>query len=134
MEKLNVKKTRKLDLCVSCEICSAVCPENSIIMEYDFGQFLPKVDDEKCTKCGLCLELCPSIDIDPLNFRYNKITTKMLVGDPLEIYTAFSKNLKIRNKSTSGGLITNFITALIENKYFVVNYLSIPRIKTVQVQ
>ena len=118
MEKLNVLKTRNLDLCISCEICSAACPMEAITMEDKFGQFLPKIDDEKCNKCKICLELCPGIDINPSMLRNEKIFNNMLDGQCLESYTAYSNNLKIRKNSASGGLITNLITELMKNKDF----------------
>jgi coenzyme F420-reducing hydrogenase beta subunit/polysaccharide pyruvyl transferase WcaK-like protein len=115
MENSNVMKTRELDLCVSCEICSAVCPEDAIPMEYKFGQFLPKIDCEKCKKCGLCLELCPGIDIDSLRLSQKNIISD---GSCLKSCTAYSNNFGIRKNSTSGGLITNLIIELIRNKEF----------------
>jgi coenzyme F420-reducing hydrogenase beta subunit/polysaccharide pyruvyl transferase WcaK-like protein len=118
MENSNVMKTRKLDLCTSCEICIAVCPKDAIAMEYKFGQFLPKVDDKKCTKCGLCLKLCPGIDIDPLKLRQEKISNHIINGHCLESYTAYSNDPEIRKNSTSGGLITTLIIELIKNKEF----------------
>jgi coenzyme F420-reducing hydrogenase beta subunit len=118
MEKPNVTKTRKLDLCVSCEICLATCPEDAITMEYKIGQILPKVDDEKCTNCGLCLEICPGIDIDPFELRHEKISDKTFDGPCLESYTTYSNDHEIRKNSASGGLITNLITELIKNKDF----------------
>ena len=118
MEKSNVMKTRELDLCVSCEICSAICPKGAVTMENKFGQFLPKVDDEKCTNCGLCLEICPGIDIDPFELRHEKISDNTFDGHCLESYTAYSNDPEIRKNSASGGLITNLITELIKNKDF----------------
>ena len=118
METSNIMKTRELDLCTSCEICLATCPEDAITMENKFGQFLPKVDDENCTNCGLCLELCPGIDIDPLKLRCEKISNDIFDGHYLESYTAYSNDPEIRKNSTSGGLITNLIIELIKNKEF----------------
>ena len=118
METSNIMKTRELDLCVSCEICLAVCPEDAITMEYKLGQFLPTLDDEKCAKCGLCLEICPGIDIDPFELRHEKISDNTFAGPCLESYTAYSNDPDIRKNSASGGLITNLITELIKNKDF----------------
>ncbi len=118
MKKINVTKTRELDLCVSCEICLAVCPKDAITMEYKHGQFLPEVDDEKCIKCGLCLELCPGIEIDPLGLRHKKVSNNMFHGPCLESYTAYSNDPKIREDSASGGLITYLIIELIKNEEF----------------
>lgn len=118
MKNLTVMETKKLDLCVSCEICLAVCPENAIKMDFAFGQFLPKVDNEKCSKCGLCLDLCPGIEIDPQKLRFKSISDGMLNGNCIESFTAFSNDLKIRRNSMSGGLITNLITELIRTNEF----------------
>jgi coenzyme F420-reducing hydrogenase beta subunit/polysaccharide pyruvyl transferase WcaK-like protein len=118
MEKSNVTYTRNLGLCVSCEICAAVCPEGAITMEYENGQFLPKIDDGKCTECGLCLEVCPGIDVDPLGLRYRTISNDMFDGPYLESYTAYSNDSEIRKTSASGGLITNLVVELIRNEQF----------------
>ena len=118
MEKLDVTKTRRLDLCLSCEICSAVCPADAIAMEYRAGQFLPGIDDGKCTDCGLCLEICPGIDVDPFELRYKDVADDMFDGPCLESYTAYSNDPDIRKISTSGGLITTLIIELIRNKEF----------------
>jgi len=122
LKDLNVIKTRELDLCVSCEICSAACPDGAITMENRFGQFLPKVDDEKCTLCGLCLEICPGIDFNPFELKYDTVTDNIFDGPCLESYTAYSNNLDIRKNATSGGLITSLIVELIKNKEFDVAF------------
>ena len=118
MERLNVTKTRELDLCTSCEICSAACPMEAITMEDKFGNFLPKVDDEKCTKCALCLEICPGINIDPFELRHEKTSDNTFNGPCLGSYTAYSNYPEIRKNSASGGLITTLITELINNNDF----------------
>lgn len=119
VEKLNVAETTKLNLCLSCEICSAVCPTGAIAMENKLGQFLPQIDNEKCTRCGLCLEACPGIDVDPSALRHKKISESASFDGPcLEAYTAHSNDLKIRKNSASGGLITTLIIELIKNKEF----------------
>ena len=118
MNELNVNKTRLMNLCVSCEICLAICPVHAISFEYIYGQFLPIIDDEICIKCRVCLKVCPGIEIDPFELRSIKVKDKDLDGHYLECYTAYSKNLNIRAESTSGGLITTLVKELIEKKKF----------------
>lgn len=118
MDTLNVMKTKELNLCLSCEICAAGCPLSAISMEYWNGQFLPKVEDEKCAKCGLCLKICPGIDIDPLELLYKNFDLNLLDGPCIESYTAYCNNQNIRKISTSGGLITALILELIKKKEF----------------
>jgi coenzyme F420-reducing hydrogenase beta subunit/polysaccharide pyruvyl transferase WcaK-like protein len=115
---MNVTRTRELDLCVSCEICHAICPVEAVSMEYESGQFLPYIDEERCIDCGDCLALCPGIDIDPFDIRNQTVTDVMFDGPYLDTYTAYSNDLQIRAKSTSGGVITQLILELIKNKEF----------------
>jgi Na+-translocating ferredoxin:NAD+ oxidoreductase subunit B len=42
-------------ICVSCDNCRLVCPENAIVTN---GQVY-SVDHWSCTLCGLCIEACP---------------------------------------------------------------------------
>lgn len=42
-------------ICVSCDDCRLICPENAVISD---GK-LYSVDPWSCTLCGLCIEVCP---------------------------------------------------------------------------
>lgn len=118
MNDSTVLKTRKLDLCVSCEICLAVCPVEAISMEFFNGKYVPKIDLDVCIECNKCLENCPGIDLLPLPVVNESILDEMIKGKMLESYTAFSKNEKIRITSTSGGIITTLVRELIEVKEY----------------
>lgn len=118
MNESTVIKTRKLNLCVSCEICLAVCPENAISMEYSQGQFLPIIDTDKCIKCKKCLDNCPGIDLIPQRLRNEHNLDTIIKGTVLKSYTAYSKDVKLRYNSTSGGIITTLIKELIETKEY----------------
>lgn len=87
-------------------------------MEHKFGQFLPKVNEEKCSNCGHCLEVCPGIDLNPANLGCEKNSSDVFTGTCLECYTAHSNNFAVRQNSSSGGLITTLIAELIKNKDF----------------
>jgi coenzyme F420-reducing hydrogenase beta subunit/polysaccharide pyruvyl transferase WcaK-like protein len=87
-------------------------------MEYLRGQFLPVVDYGKCTGCGLCLEMCPGIDLDPFDLRHKEFCDSMFDGPWLHIYTAHINDLPIRRSSTSGGLVTGLVVELIKNREF----------------
>ena len=119
MEKNNVEITNELDLCISCEICHAVCPYDAITFILQKGKFIPKIDIKKCTNCGLCLKLCPGIDLDPDKIREkpNQFSDS-LIGPIIDCYTAYCNNPDIRSKSTSGGLITSLIINLLEDKIY----------------
>jgi coenzyme F420-reducing hydrogenase beta subunit/polysaccharide pyruvyl transferase WcaK-like protein len=118
MNESTVLKTRQLDLCVSCEICLAVCPEDAVSMEYSQGKFQPKIDANKCIKCKKCLDNCPGIDIIPQQFRNEKNIDTIVKGNVLESFTAYSRDAKLRYNSTSGGIITSLVKELIETKEY----------------
>jgi len=103
-------------ICVSCEICRAVCPVNAISMEYIGGQFIPKIDKNKCIQCGLCLKVCPGIDIEKIDYKDDESFKKAVTGNYLETYNAYSKNTTILDNSTSGGVITTLALNLLKDK------------------
>ena len=49
---------RKLcaNACIGCKKCEKTCPEGAIRVEND----LAVIDYDKCTRCGLCAEVCPT--------------------------------------------------------------------------
>lgn len=49
--------------CFSCRSCFLSCPKNAIEMiENQEGFFYPKVIEDKCIDCGLCVKKCPSLN------------------------------------------------------------------------
>ena len=119
MKKETVDKTRKLNLCLSCEACRAVCPTGAIKIKFLNGYFQPQIDKEKCIHCGLCSDICPGIDVDPGNIRrVRNVRAESFDGPILESYVGYVKNNSIRNKTASGGFITTLIINLIKDKHF----------------
>lgn len=49
------------DKCISCGICSRICPEACIAMEISkqYKKQKPIIDYDYCKGCGLCAEECP---------------------------------------------------------------------------
>ncbi len=83
--------------CTGCMACKNICPTGAISEKYDiFGFIYPSIENSKCTNCGLCERACPSIN------------NKVLFNLPIKAYAAVNTNLKIRNKSSSGGAATTF--------------------------
>jgi len=55
-----------IDKCISCGLCSKICPNRAIEMielseEYKvkYPKKYPKIDLGKCCFCGLCDDICP---------------------------------------------------------------------------
>ena len=80
--------------CCGCHACATVCPKHCITMCSDEEGFLyPSVGIDACVKCGLCEQVCPVI---------HQAHARL----PLKVYASMSKTLKIRMRSSSGGLFT----------------------------
>lgn len=57
--ELKAMSERNKEDCSGCSACAKVCPVNAILMIADEEGFLyPKIDEQKCIKCGLCDKVC----------------------------------------------------------------------------
>ncbi|NLJ96642.1 MAG: 4Fe-4S binding protein, partial [Clostridiales bacterium] len=80
--------------CMGCHACSNICPQSCISMDTDSeGFWYPKVNYDKCIKCGLCVKVCPIINI----------TT---VENNPKAYACNNKDDAVRLASSSGGVFT----------------------------
>lgn len=123
----NVSMTRRKGLCVSCEICKAVCPEKSIQMIFEKGLFQPLVDSRKCSDCGICILLCPGADYGFFGSRSGKQANELIdIDRSPKCYTAMIKDYEALKNSSSGGLATGLICELLKinefDKAFVLDY------------
>lgn len=51
--------------CVGCESCVQICPAQALEMKMDAeGFFYPSLDEQRCSRCGLCAAACPVISSD----------------------------------------------------------------------
>jgi len=116
----NVGIVVKNHLCHGCGTCYAVCPKLAIHMENndEEGHFIPIVN-ESCNNCNLCLKVCPGydLDIEGLNKKVFKTQPENeKVGIFTHCYVGYSSDENIRFNSASGGLITQILTTLLEEK------------------
>ena len=99
------------NLCCGCRACEQICPEGAIHMEEDKEGFLyPVIDEEKCTKCGMCVKVCPIKD-----GGYNN---KSAFKNP-NVYAAYHRDEQILNNSTSGGAFTAVVQAFCDKDYVI---------------
>lgn len=79
--------------CSGCSACSVICPKHCISMEINEEGFLrPVVNKLECIHCDLCKKVC---------FFNHRNTTSL---DCAELYSAYSKDKKIRETTSSGGV------------------------------
>ena len=100
-----VELVKYKEKCCGCEACVNVCPHNAITLEYDkFGFLFPKIDDSKCTRCGLCKKECSYQNDVECFFKNSQ-----------EVYAAQNKNLEIIKKSASGGIFSGIAREFLKN-------------------
>lgn len=88
--------------CCGCEACVQICPMDCLEMQPDSEGFLyPEKDETKCIDCGLCERVC----------QYG-----LQVGcrKPIRAYACIHKDQTIRSSSSSGGIVTAFSRAVIQ--------------------
>lgn len=93
-----------LEKCTGCSACENKCPVNCITMEHDEnGFFQPKIDDNKCIKCLLCIKVCPS----------NKKEEISLKREPdSSAFRCWTKDSDIRKNSSSGGIFSEVANSI----------------------
>lgn len=81
----------QVENCFGCCACAIVCPKNAIEIARDADGFLkPTVNSDFCVECGLCLNVCPTMQAH----------TDRLHGDPCMI----ARSIRASSKSSSGGI------------------------------
>lgn len=120
MKENNINKTLKSDLCTGCGICEGACPFRAITIIVDKGNFRPKIDFNKCTHCGRCVKACPGLGVDLVKLaeKYQSNASKYdkMVGRYEMSFIGYSNEYEIRYHSASGGMVSQFIIWLLENK------------------
>lgn len=113
------------NLCMGCGTCISFCNNNAIelSLDDDKGYFIPKLDQDSCNNCNICLMVCPGhkVDFEKLNltvFGKNQSChgfKKEWAGIFKNSYISFSHDKNIRYNSSSGGLITEILVYALEN-------------------
>lgn len=97
-------KIGKKEDCCGCGACAQHCPKGCITMIADEEGFLyPDVDQGQCVSCGLCVSACPI-----LNQR------KPNTDQQISAYAAYSKEKKLREESSSGGIFSVLASWILE--------------------
>ncbi|WP_195539304.1 Coenzyme F420 hydrogenase/dehydrogenase, beta subunit C-terminal domain [Eubacterium maltosivorans] len=102
--------------CTGCKMCSDLCNANAIFFQVNKeGFWYPRVNEEKCIKCGVCVKKCPELN-------------KVLFNNALEpdVFAAWTLDDTIRFESTSGGVYYEFGRKFIEENGIIVGCVYSP--------
>jgi len=118
--KKTIFNVLKKDLCTGCGTCESLCPYNAIIMiRSNRGIYIPKIDKNKCKICEKCYIICPghSLNFDSIRKKIFPSTNQFYsFGSFSNCFVGYSNNKKIRYHSSSGGVLTQMLIFLLENK------------------
>lgn len=93
--------------CYGCRACENRCPTGCItIAENQEGFLFPKIDQEKCTECGLCFKVCPAVE-ENLSGIFHEPSSN--------VYAAWNNNLNERLNSSSGGIFPALAKNVLKN-------------------
>ncbi len=98
-------------VCTRCGCCVSVCPQQCIRLE----EYPAK--GEECTACGLCEDVCPGNGVDLKEMAeglFQKAQCNEDVGRFIQAYIGYSNDGRVREKATSGGVVTSLLIYLLE--------------------
>lgn len=114
--KSNISDVAAKKLCNTCGGCYGICPSRAIqYVETTGGYYLPKVNELKCTHCGLCTEICPGIYFG--STLLEKMPTDPFTGIALNTYIGKAVNRKLFSNAQSGGVVSAILDRALENGF-----------------
>lgn len=110
--KNNIQVVIDNALCTACGACAGICNKNAVSMITNIAGYLTaKINYYKCISCGICNEVCPSIDVNTPLMKDIDIFHGVYING----YVGHAVDDKIRQKSQSGGIATALLCYLLEN-------------------
>lgn len=115
----------EMNQCNGCYACVEKCSVNAISILDNLHSINAVIDNNKCMNCGLCRKICPNLK-------------PVLLKPPIDWKQGWTKDVELRNNSSSGGVASALMKAFIlsggyvctvkqmdgEFKFFLTNNLS----------
>jgi coenzyme F420 hydrogenase subunit beta len=112
MSGKNISLVAENNLCTGCGACKVSCNVEAIrVSKTNIGRLFADIDTEICTNCGICLQICPGIDVNKQLLISNANPFEGIVK---KTYTGISTNKLIYNNAQSGGLVTETLSYLFD--------------------
>ncbi|MBQ3046527.1 MAG: Coenzyme F420 hydrogenase/dehydrogenase, beta subunit C-terminal domain [Clostridia bacterium] len=102
----NILSNITTDDCCGCGACVKACPTNAInYKENKYGFLYPCIVEDKCVGCGKCVKVCPIINVN--------------LKQGIRAYSAVSKDDKVLENSSSGGIFSHIAAAVLKQQGYV---------------
>jgi Fe-S-cluster-containing hydrogenase component 2 len=88
---------------IPCDVCGYICPNEAI--EINSIKDLPKLIEEKCIGCGLCIPFCPGLAIFQIDTTFSE--SEVLISFPYEFIPLPKVGSTIEATDRLGKTITN---------------------------
>ncbi len=116
----NISRVYTQKLCMGCGTCRSACTKSAIriVLNERDGLYMPMVDKNKCSDCGLCVDVCPglSVDFNQLNFEvFGRQPEEAWLGNHIGLCIGHASDYEIRCNSSSGGVITALLIFALEH-------------------
>jgi coenzyme F420 hydrogenase subunit beta len=105
-------------LCHRCGSCIGICPTN--VLGLDNNDYPAVHNLSACTDCELCVKVCPGDEFDIHEAYRTAFGTEADVtsthGHFLDSYISYATDPEVRERSTSGGLVTAILLNMLRRK------------------
>lgn len=119
MDLHNVEGIVDQGMCCSCGICVSVCPQKCIVIKLNKkGLLHPVVNKDVCINCGLCIKSCSGrLEAEKVvKMKFDEIYEEQ--SKSIRTYVAKVLDRNILQNSTSGGIISELVNTLLNEKKY----------------
>lgn len=83
----------------------------------DFGNYIPVIDESKCTSCRLCVRACPGHGFDyykEYEEVHGEVSDNIALGKSIEGFAGYTSDAEILEASQSGGFVSTILIYCLE--------------------
>ncbi len=106
---------------MGCGTCFGCCAPHAITMTYSISNrtYIPFIDEKKCIECGICLKVCPGLQMDntlSTDEMRNTGIVKSIIGKVKKCYIGYSSDASICFNASSGGIVPALASFMLDTK------------------